>query len=267
MTTTCIITNAVVTLPDLVIAKSHAGDFRQGDTGDTYSLTVSNVGQTATTGAVAVSDALPVGLTATAVGGTGWSCALTSLTCTRSDALAAGNSYPVITVTVSVANNGLAFGPAAGNTGFQTGDILLSMADGSVQWRHRDWTSLKLVTGPIFFAYSTDAGQAKGMAFDRSGSLYVTHWYSAGLTGNDVVKFDRNGSLLGFFGGGYDCNPSSMVFDNSGNAYVGQADCSTQILKVDPSGNLVSRYSVAVENRGSGHIALDPNQCTMYYTS
>src|SRR6202022_115172 len=40
-----------------------------------------------------------------AIGGTNWSCTLATLTCTRSDVLAKGASYPVITVTVSVATN------------------------------------------------------------------------------------------------------------------------------------------------------------------
>src|SRR6185503_7583569 len=59
----------------------------------------------ATSGAVSVTDTLPSGLTATAISGTGWSCVLGTLTCTRSDALAAGASYPAITLTVNVANN------------------------------------------------------------------------------------------------------------------------------------------------------------------
>src|SRR5205085_1809187 len=44
----------------------------------------------------------PSGLTATAISGTGWSCTLGTLTCTRSDALAANSSYPDILVTVTV---------------------------------------------------------------------------------------------------------------------------------------------------------------------
>ena len=51
-----------------------------------------------------VVDTLPSGLTATALAGTGWSCTLGTLTCTRSDALAAGASYPAVTVTVNVAS-------------------------------------------------------------------------------------------------------------------------------------------------------------------
>ncbi|HEV7681828.1 MAG TPA: hypothetical protein VGO68_06875 [Pyrinomonadaceae bacterium] len=92
-------------LPDLTIAKTHVGNFTQGQVGATYSITATNSGSAATSGTVTVVDALPAGLTATAISGTGWSCVLGTLTCTRSDALAAGSSYPVITVTVTVATN------------------------------------------------------------------------------------------------------------------------------------------------------------------
>jgi len=119
-TTTCTITNTRLTVPDLTIRKIHAGNFRQGDTADTYTLTVANVGQGPTTGAVTVSDTLPAGLTATAIGGAGWSCVLATFTCTRSDVLAPGASYPVITVTASVAENPLVFSPVAGSPAFQT---------------------------------------------------------------------------------------------------------------------------------------------------
>src|SRR6185436_2228003 len=94
--------------PDLTIAKAHAGNFTQGQTGATYSITATNSGLAATAGAVTVTDTLPAGLTATAISGTGWSCVLGTLTCTRSDALAVAASYPVITVTVTVANNAAA---------------------------------------------------------------------------------------------------------------------------------------------------------------
>src|SRR5439155_785794 len=57
---------------------------------------------------VTVTDTLPAGLTATAIAGSGWTCVLGTLTCTRSDALAAGASYPAITLTVNVANNAAA---------------------------------------------------------------------------------------------------------------------------------------------------------------
>lgn len=95
-------------LPDLTLAKSHTGNFSQGQTGAQYSLVVTNGGTGATSGTVTVSDTLPAGLTATALSGTGWTCTLATVTCTRSDALASGGGYPAITLTVSVAANAAA---------------------------------------------------------------------------------------------------------------------------------------------------------------
>ena len=50
---------------DLKIVKTHSGLFTIGDNGGSFTLTVSNVGTTATTGGqtVTVSDSLPTGLT------------------------------------------------------------------------------------------------------------------------------------------------------------------------------------------------------------
>jgi len=91
--------------PDMTLAKSHAGDFTQGDSGRTYTLIATNSGNRAATGAVSVADTLPTGLTATAIAGDGWTCTLGTLTCMRGDTLAAGASYPPITVTVDVAGD------------------------------------------------------------------------------------------------------------------------------------------------------------------
>jgi uncharacterized repeat protein (TIGR01451 family) len=91
-------------VPDLSITKSHTGNFMQGDTGKTYTINVSNLGSAPTDGTVTMADTLPVGLTATALTGTGWVCTVSSASCNRSDALNAGASYEPITLTVSVAN-------------------------------------------------------------------------------------------------------------------------------------------------------------------
>jgi uncharacterized repeat protein (TIGR01451 family) len=73
-------------VPDLRLGKTHVGNFAWGEVGALYVLTVSNVGTAPTAGIVTVTGTLPAGLTATALSGTGWSCTLGSLTCTRSDA-------------------------------------------------------------------------------------------------------------------------------------------------------------------------------------
>lgn len=97
--------NVTVLASDLTVAKVHTGNFVQYQTGKTYTLTVSNAGTGATAGTVTLSDTLPAGLTATAIGGTGWACTLSPLSCTRSDVLAASSSYQPVTVTVDVASN------------------------------------------------------------------------------------------------------------------------------------------------------------------
>ncbi len=93
------------TSADLTLTKSHSGSFAQGQTGATYSLTVRNGGTATTVGTVTVTDTLPAGLTATAMSGTGWNCTQPAGPCTRADSLAAGASYPSITLTVTVASN------------------------------------------------------------------------------------------------------------------------------------------------------------------
>jgi uncharacterized repeat protein (TIGR01451 family) len=94
----------IIQLADLTIAKTHTGNFGQGEFGATYTITVSNVGPGATIGPVTVSDTLPDGLIASAISGSGWTCP-TLTSCNRSDVLAPGDSYPAITLTVNVAVN------------------------------------------------------------------------------------------------------------------------------------------------------------------
>ena len=96
----------ITSLPDLTITKTHTGSFTQGQTGATYTVTVTNSGTADKTAGntVSVTDTPPSGLTVTAMSGTGWTCT-TLPTCTRTDVLAASSSYPAITVTVSVAAN------------------------------------------------------------------------------------------------------------------------------------------------------------------
>ncbi len=96
---------AAVLVSDLKLTKTHSGNFMQTQTGATYILSASNVGTAATSGAVTVTDTLPAGLTATGISGAGWTCTLGTLSCTRSDALAAGASFPAITLTVNVTAN------------------------------------------------------------------------------------------------------------------------------------------------------------------
>jgi hypothetical protein len=91
--------------PDLTLTKTHTGNFIQGQTGATYTITVSNQGAAPTSGTVNVNDIMSFPLLPTAASGSGWTCAVLAelVRCQRSDALAAGASYPPITLTVNIA--------------------------------------------------------------------------------------------------------------------------------------------------------------------
>ena len=92
------VNNAAQLLRDPVaglgISSTHVSSLWQGLVGASYVLTVINNQTTAFAGAITVTDTLPAGLTATAISGSGWVCVLATLTCTRSDSLPPGNSYP-----------------------------------------------------------------------------------------------------------------------------------------------------------------------------
>lgn len=95
----------VVKAPDLAITKSHTGPVTPGGSA-TYKLDVKNEGNAQIRGTTTtVTDTLPAELAPTSATGTGWSCSISgqTVTCTRSDDLAAGASYPEIQLGVSVA--------------------------------------------------------------------------------------------------------------------------------------------------------------------
>jgi len=85
-------------------AEHDPATFVRGGTG-TLTLTVSNVSDEPTDDStVTVTDAIPAGLTATAAAGEGWTCATgATVRCTRAETLAAGASYPPVTISVAVA--------------------------------------------------------------------------------------------------------------------------------------------------------------------
>jgi fimbrial isopeptide formation D2 family protein/uncharacterized repeat protein (TIGR01451 family) len=97
-----------VEAPDPTITKTHSGTFTRGQNGAQWTITVSNVGFGPTVGTVTVTDTLPNVTNPpvpTAISGTGWTCTLATLTCTRADALPSGSSYPPITLTVNIPIN------------------------------------------------------------------------------------------------------------------------------------------------------------------
>jgi outer membrane protein assembly factor BamB len=154
---------------------------------------------------------------------------------------------------------------AAQSSTFGPGDIFLSTEDGQIQWRRPDGTLNGLLLG-------TAAGKPEGLRLDAASNLYVARWCVSAVAtstcavGNTVEKFNQHGMSLGTVGSGYNCNPHAVAFDALGNAYVGQADCSGNILKLQ-LGQAPVAYAAAAETRGTFWIDMAADGCTIFYTS
>ena len=152
---------------------------------------------------------------------------------------------------------------AAAHTTFTRGDLFVSLRTGQVQWYSPDGT-------PNGSLVNVVPGKAEGMGMDALGHLYVSHYCADAsfcLAGNSVERFNSNGVSLGAFGGGYNCNPYSFAFDRTGRVFVGEADCTGDLLVLDGSGALRGAFDVGHDGRGAARIDLAPDGCTMFYTS
>jgi len=94
-------------------------------------LTISNAGSAASSGALTVTANLPAGLTATSMSGIGWTTNSSATNCTRSDSLGSSSNYPVITLNVAVATNAAptlqpTFTISGGGDGFASNNTVTS---------------------------------------------------------------------------------------------------------------------------------------------
>ena len=89
---------------DLTVAKSHDPAAIKAGRPGSYTVEVSNVGNAASTGAIRVEDQVDSSFQNVSASGPGWSCPVTgnNVVCTRTPALPAGQSAPLITIRFSV---------------------------------------------------------------------------------------------------------------------------------------------------------------------
>ncbi len=189
--------------PLFSIGKSHTGNFAQGQTSARYTVTVSNGASAGpTSGAVTVTENPPTGLTVVSMAGSGWSC--TGSTCTRSDVLSPGSSYPAITVTVNVASNA----PSQ-----VTNQVTVS-GGGSGSSTASDVTVIGVVVPPVLSIGKSHTGNFAQGQTSATYTVRVSNGASAGST-NGAVTVTENPptglTLVSMAGSGWSCVGSTCT--------------------------------------------------------
>lgn len=240
--------------PILSITKSHNGDFTTGQPG-TYFITVSNVGQAATSGTVTLTDVLPQGMTAIALDAPGWSCTAlptTLLTCTRSDSLAPNSSYPVVALTVSLGNCMSTETNTAAVTG--GGDSQFHSAS--------DPTNIHTPTLAITVSHTGN------FTVGQTGTYTITVSNVGSVATSGIVKVRDPLPVPNLTGNtadgvGWDCSglPSGFIICDNGNPLQPGASYPPITITVNVIGGASSVTNVAeVDGGGDGvlHQATDP---------
>jgi len=252
----------ITQLSDLTIAKTHAGSFTQGQAGAVYTLTASNAGTGPTSGTVTVTDTLPAGLTATAIGGTGWSCTLGTLTCTRSDALAAGSSYPAITLTVNVANNAPA---SVTNTAAVSGGGQINTSNDSASDATTIATAAYTIGGTVSGATSaailtlSDTTNGTSQSTSSSGAFTFTTPLPIGASWNVAVTTPPSGQSCVVANG----NGSNL----SANVTNVQVTCTTVLVTIAPASLAAGTYNLPYSQQLSASSSDIPDHAPYTFTS
>jgi uncharacterized protein (TIGR03437 family) len=122
---------AALHVPALNLTLTGSSTLVQGQTGASFTIRVSNpAGGFPSSGILSVTAALPAGITQTSLSGSGWTC--TVLTCSRSDILNAGASYPPITIAANVAAN-IATAPLTSTASAILGSLSIAAASFKTQ--------------------------------------------------------------------------------------------------------------------------------------
>jgi uncharacterized repeat protein (TIGR01451 family) len=249
--------SAAFCAPDMTVSKSHVGNFTRGSTAN-YTITASNISTLgATSGVVTVNDTLPLGLTPLTAAGTGWTCSISGQTvsCVRSDSLAAGSAYASITLSASVlqsapatvTNTAVVGGGGEGNllndTATDTANVI-SSADMSV----------------------TDSGSPSPLVAAGSNITYTQVVTNNGLSAADnatlVATIPANTTLVSL------AAPAGWSCLNVGLGATGNVVCTNSDMAAATSGTFTMVVKVTAGTANGtvigqtvtvGSSALDPN--------
>jgi hypothetical protein len=238
--------NITITPPALAITKSHTGSFTQGDTSDTYTITVTNNGPGSTLGTLTLSDTLPTGMAAVSMsetgntgGGTGtdWSCTASSASCTRTTAMAQGET-DTITLKVSVSYN------TPTGTNAVTNSVSVSGGGSSGTQTANDETTINVGPGYVLNLSVNPSG---------AGTVMANPTNSAGLTANHYVP----GATVTLTATPTQTATLGYTFSNwSGSGDLSSdTNNSTTITMNSPTENVTANFQIAYQQVGGITVA------------
>ena len=173
--------------PVFAITKTHTGNFAINQQG-TYTVTVSNAGDLPPQD-TGVTEMPPAGMSIVSMTGDGWSCS--SVSCSRSDTLAPGTSFPPITVTVQVAAN--VHSPLTN---------VVTVTEGYVGGAGNIASDVTTINGaptnPPFGAFDTPINNSTNVV----GAIAVTGWAldTVGVSKVEIYRDPVSGETGGTFG-------------------------------------------------------------------
>jgi uncharacterized repeat protein (TIGR01451 family) len=239
-------------VPVLSISKTHVGNFAQGQNQEQggwtphYVVMVSNAGSADTSGTVTVTETVPSGLTLVSMAGSGWTCPAGGTTCTRSDPLNGGVSYPAITVLVNVAwNAGTPLSNSVsvsggGSASSSTSDSTVISANPPVLSIGKSHTG-SFAQGQNGAAYTVTVSNTAG-AGPTSGPVMVTETVPSGMT------------MVSMAGTGWTCPGTAANNCTRSNVLNGGASYPAIMVTVNVASSASSQLTnhVSVSGGGSG---------------
>ena len=222
--------NFTISAPDLSVSSTHSpANFKAGDTADTYTITVSNVGNATTSGTVTVTDVLPGMFTEVSAAGTNWTCnptvnaGTTTVTCTSSQTIASSVTFPAITVTVGV---------PVGDIGNYNNQLTVS-GGGETNTNNDTYTDATLVIGaPTITAAFSPTTVAPGahstLTFTIVNPNTTTALAGLGLVNNLPATLTNYGSAGGTCGGTGSAGASQESF--SGATLAASSSCTFIVM-------------------------------------
>jgi hypothetical protein len=157
-------------------------------------------------------------------------------------------------------------GLARASTKWFTGDVFAAIngPGGSYKVFDRDGTFKEQINQGL-------AGFTTGCAFGKTAGRAEDNLYTTNFAQEKVVVFEEQEphnivQVIDTSVGGNQ-GPESIVFNQEGDFFVGNADGAADILRFDENGTFKQAYNVATEGRGSDWIDLARDQETMFYTS